>query len=368
MIRQQQAKYWGYTDMYTMMHELSLRLSTQAASHVNLGLPNVLNPKTGKYEANFELMRNISNLVNSELFGSILRTLMYSSAYITEIAPTINDGYVRDVRDITKLDTGTTMDPNEPIESAEHWQAIVLSALTGDNPVFTLDRASIGKTVGHDDEGRPIMIPQYHSQTRWRIKQTGQPSIRLELTGPGATSILPKIRVMALSQLIGTIGLIATIEKKDALQMVADMLRVDRKTDVWGDLTAGALDYNLNGPASLRMQTNIARARGVFKKVFADYNLLALTSNMEIAMRALIALQHEGNLESLAGGLGTLGGSMIDFARMGLYGSEVAMITNHFQTKEASHIVGWAHKRDQRRHRNSLKQYTEGKRGFSLAA
>lgn len=359
-VRWQQAKRHGYPSGPAMVHQLGLRLSTQAAAHESLGMPNVFNKKLGRYEASFELFKNISNLVNSELFGSLLRIMCFSAPYVTEIAPQAHGLYFRDLRDIYKGDTGTTEDPTEPIRNPEHWQDIVVSSMTGDHPVFTLDRASVGKTLGYDDDGHVIMAPQIHGQTRWRIKGTKEPMIRLEVTGPGATSILPKVRMMAVLQMIAVVGLVATVREQDSLEMVAQMLGTSTN-DVWGNLHEGVLDYNMHGPQATKIHDVVRKASKVFLEIYNGYDLEMLTPVVQVALPAIQSLLEEGDLLAFANGRGTLGGALISFARKGLSGTEVARRVHSFQHHEANTLARWA--RSKRKRRN-MHLYLQGRIGL----
>ncbi|MBU1918379.1 hypothetical protein KKF63_09680 [bacterium] len=359
-VRGYQAKFSGYDSGRAMVNKLGLRLSTQAAAHESLGMPNVYNEDLGRFEAPFELIKNISNLVNSELFGSLLRIMCFSAPYITEVAPQIQGLFSRDIRELVRDDTGTASDPTDPIRSPEHWQDIVVSSMTADPPVFTLDRASIGKTLGHDNDGRVIMQPQIHSQSRWRIKGTPEPRIRLEVTGPGATSILPKVRMMAVLQMIAVVGLVATVREQDSLEMVAKMLGLSPE-DVWGNLYEGVNDYNLHGPSATKIHDMVKRVNKVFLEIYNSYDLEMLTPVIQVALPALQDLLEEGDLLAFAHGKGTLGGALLDFARQGLSGTEVARRVHSFQHHEAKTLARWARKK---RTRKNVHLYLQGRMGL----
>jgi len=348
-IREQQASFHGYPGALEMIAENGdCRTWSTAAAHMNLGVINTYNPETGKYEVNFDLAKNLSNIALSEL-GSIARIITASSPYITGVAPKINGKFTRDTREFIRQDMGTALSHNEPIRDAKHYQEIVRANMTaGKDGADRLARA----IVSHTNEDGSYTTTA-HGGGRWRFEDTGSLTGRIEYTGAGSTSILPKARSMAILQMLQSIALLATHEGKDVFDYIKENFGYS-KEEVLGNADGTVQEFFLNGPQSPRMQKLAARLTDIFEQMHVP----GLEDSRQIALAALRDIQVEGDLHDLAKGKGTLGGALLKYAQQGYSGLQVAKIVHAFQQQEAKFIRTLSE--------DEVKQYLRGEIGFEF--
>jgi len=349
-IRRKQALKYGYKSIDEMFADLKFKLWVSLATHINLGLPNILNSLTGKYYADFELTQNIANLINSEL-GAIPRMLLASSGYLTDIPFELED-----IRDAIKHDAGTAKSPNKPIESAKHLSDLIIAAFTGEKPSSMLGRSAIA--VENEDGSVHAM---QHGHSRIRLAGTDEASGRVEYTAAGASSLLPKARAMAYLQMLVVIALVARIQKRDVLELAGEVLGIS-KDDVWGDVDGVMMDYNKNGVNSDKMQVVAERAERLIKHFYENQELHVLSDIKETALAGLKGLRKGATIHQFASGNGTLGRAQAQFIKDGLSGNDATEIIHDFQLQEAHAILEWQR---QDPTGGMVREYIQGKRKFN---
>lgn len=335
-IREQQAKFHGFDNADDMKAKLGdIRTWSNAAAHMNLGLPNTFNPERQRYEINFELARNVSNLVLSEL-GAMSRMMTASTPFLTGFAPTLDGRFVRDTREFTRNDLGTALSHNEPIRDARHYREIVSATMTaGKDGADRLSRA----IIAHKNKDGTYSATA-HGAGRWRFEETRhedgrpKPAGRIEYTAAPATSILPKARSMAVLQMLEAIALIATHENKDVFDYIEETYGYS-KEEVWGNADATVQEYLIAGPQSPRTK----RLGRVLTDILTRTDIPALREVKKIALAGIRDLFFEGDIHDFAKGKGTLGAALIPFAEEGYSGLAVARIVDAFLRQEAQFIA-----------------------------
>ena len=224
-LRTQQAEFFGFENAQQMIQALGdCRMWSTAASHMNLGVPNTRNPKTGRFEINFEIARNTSNLALSEI-GAVARLFTASSPYITGMMPEIDGHNPIDTREFIRTDMGTALPQNQPIRGDEHYQEIVRSTMTQGKDGS--DRLSRG-IVAHTNEANNYTATA-HGAGRWRLEDTGAPTGRIEYTAAPGGTMLAKARAMSVLQMLQAISLLATYEGIDVLDLIHERTGIPRK-------------------------------------------------------------------------------------------------------------------------------------------
>jgi len=329
-VRDQQARHHGYTDADDMICQHGdCRTWTTAAEQINQGVANFFDTDKQRFEVPFEMALNSSNISLSEL-GAIARILTMSSPYITDLAPTLDGHHVRDLREVTRGDLGTAAPHNQPINDMAHYLDIVKSTMTaGIDGSDRLSRAVVAHT---NVDGSYTATA--HGDGRWRFEDTGKMSGRVEYTGSGSTSILPKNRAMAILQMLQAIATIATSKGQDVFDYIQAQYGWS-KAEIVGDADATVAEFNHQGPGSKRSQALFDRLTDILERT----HIPALDKIKAIALAAMRDVREEGNLQDFAHGKGTFGGAMITLAKLGYTGLQAAKVMDAFLRQESDFIL-----------------------------
>jgi hypothetical protein len=349
-IREQQAAFHGYESANQMIAEHGdCRTWSTAACHLNVGLINSKTDKEDKYQVDFDLARNTSNLVLSE-FGSIVRMFTASSTFITGFVPRIDGQVPLDIREFIRQDMGTAKSHNQPIRDDHHYQEIVRQTIVaGQEGADRLSRAIVAHT---NEDGS--YAPAAHGAGRWRLEDIGKPSGRIEYTGAGSTTILPKLRSMAILQIFQALSILATHENKDVFDYIQENYGFT-KDEIWGDADRTVQEFMLYGNKSERTQTLVERLTSLIERV----HIPSLEEAKEIALAGLRNFRKETTFKELAHGKGTLGGALMPLALNGVDSLTVARIVDAFQRKEAAFILSLGSEEE-------VNRYLKGEIGFEF--
>lgn len=369
-VKNQIAAAIGMAGALEMMNTIGdTRLWNNAASHLNFGELHTQNDTREGYGLWFESIRNGSNALMSEL-GAALEMICASGPYTNGIVPVINGEMPLDLRKIGKRDMGSAEPHNVPILDAAHYKYIVSQTMTqGKKGADRLARAVVAHVPDelvtdlmvcleqNDHEGFRAALTEIiataHGKGRWRFEPSSRMDGRLEYTGAGASSALPRVRAVAMGRMLSAIGKIATHEKKDFLQMVAEDLGIP-VSEVWGNDDATVLEYVLKHTQSERTRVLLKRLRTLFVK----YNMPALHKDRTTALAALDALLFDGDFDDFAHGKGTYATAMRNLARKGYSAHQAVLIADAFEHQEAEFLVSATP--------NDLESYREGRGGFNF--
>lgn len=345
------------------------RLWNNAASHLNFGELHTQNETGVGYGLWFESVRNGSNALMCEL-GAAIEMICVSGPYTNGIVPVIDGKIPLDQRKIGKKDMGSAESHNVPIMSAAHYKHTVSKTMTqGDKGADRLARAVVAHVPDelvadvmacleqNDHEGFIAALTEIvataHGKGRWRFEPSSRTDGRLEYTGAGASSALPRVRAVAMGRMLSAIGKIATNEKKDFLQMVAEDLEIP-VSEVWGNDDATVLEYVLKHDQSPRTRVLLKRLRTLFIK----YNIPALHKDRTTSLAALDALLFDGDFDDFANGKGTYATAMRFLAKGGYSARQAVLIADAFEHQEAEFLVSATP--------NQLESYREGRGGFNF--
>jgi hypothetical protein len=345
------------------------RLWNNAASHLNFGELHTQEEGREGYGLWFESIRNGSNALMCEL-GAAIEMICASGPYTNGIAPVINGEMPLDERKIGKRDMGSAEPHNVPILDATHYKHTVKTTMTqGDKGADRLARAVVAHVPDelvadimtclekNDHEGFVAALTEIiataHGKGRWRFEPSSRMDGRLEYTGAGASSALPRVRAVAMGRMLSAISKIATHEKKDFLQMVAEDLEIP-VSEVWGNDDATVLEYVLKHDDSPRTRTLLKRLR----KLFVKYDMPALHKDRTTSLAALDALLFDGDFDDFANGKGTYATAMRHLARRGYSAHQAVLVADAFEHQEAEFLNSAT--------LDQLESYREGRGGFNF--
>ena len=331
------ARQQGYRSFREMREATrDIRTWSMAAGHESAGLPNYLDPTSGRFVVPVDVRDNLKNIMGSALAAPLLMTNL-SGPYYNGSVPRVNGKIPRDTRSLLRKMLNTAASFNEPVRSPEHHFEIVSGTITqGPKGSDRLARSAIAHTLHETDAETGKTHTRYvataHGMLRDRTEQTGSPTGRIEMTGIGVSGIRERARVMAMLQIFQGIAIIASHEGKDSIDWIAEKLApygYTRKS-VLGVTEKAANGYNWNGPKSRLAKKTIK----MFETLLGVIDIPALAEQKALALKSLDSLRYDGDFAEYAAGKGTLGGILRELAIRGFSAEEALEITATYQRRE----------------------------------
>lgn len=372
-IMEQYAGHHGYRGVDEMLADHGdIRSWALAAAHLNIGLINTFNPATGRYEIDANLAVFSLDLFLSEVGVGFAQMLAASGPYYQGVVPLVDGGKVPlSTRFFLRnnLDTGGFF--NEPYLTSERLLATYRDTFVSPEGETQLVRAvtdrvargAVGEIQGDGRRRRTI-----HGDGRGRFEETGKADGRIEVTALDATAMGPRIRAMAVLQILADVVLFARREQirleEAALEAHDPALRDElfkkaknytvftftkeltglRQEDVFGSAKKAVTDFMLNGANSDRARETADKLRFLITQFYKKYRLPGRQTQKEIALGAIGVFQKDVTFDELAQGRGTQGAAMRNLALHGFKGrpvtaNEAMRILAAFQKQEAQFVL-----------------------------
>lgn len=334
------ARRHGHADFSAMAKaHNSYQAWAYAANQFSVGVPHYTDPETGEPRADGTILVQLADLLASELAAPI--RMLCASSPLMFGEPIELDGKIgQDWREVTRDLLQTAKAQNRRIRTPERLLEIYKQTIL---KADRLDRAgSAYSTFETDAEGNTteIFTPTAHGLIRLRITETTkqgvvQPSARIEVTAPGATSILPTVRAAAIAQIFSAYVQLAGDQGVDVFDYISQKTGLS-EDDLFGNNERAALDFNWNDGSA-------PHAKAALDKLEIVVRALDESPLMEpvkaVALQAIASLRKQKTItEFCQSGLGSLGGALREFVKQGYTDIEITKLAAAQQKQERAFL------------------------------